>query len=214
MLCRSATKRNAMLNAGIAELAEHGLAGASMESIAARAEVSKRTLYKHFPSKEAVLEAVLTLLMERVDPLSKLHYDSQRDFIEQLRDVGVREMQLICDPDFIRLSRVLMVECMRSEAQSQRLMEKFGEKENSVYHWFHEAGEAGKLGKLDANVAADIFVALLKSSAYWFSVIAWQPAPKKVEQARLIDEACLTLMSRLKQHESAVSLSRPESARK
>ena len=70
-----------MLDAGITELAEHGLAGASMEAIArARAEVSKRTLYKHFPSKEAVLEAVLQLLMERVDPLSRLHYDDEREF--------------------------------------------------------------------------------------------------------------------------------------
>ena len=200
---RSATKRQAMLDAGIVELAEHGLAGASMESIATRAEVSKRTLYKHFPSKDAVLEAVLTLLMERVDPLSKLHYERQRDFIEQLREIGAKEMQLICDPDFIRLSRVLMVECMRCEAQSQRLMEKFGEKENSVYHWFQQAGDAGELGKLDARLAADIFVALLKSSAYWFAVIAWQPAPKKTEQARLIEEACLTLLSRLQAGGSA-----------
>jgi TetR/AcrR family transcriptional regulator of autoinduction and epiphytic fitness len=197
VLNRSATKRQAMLDAGIAELAEHGLAGASMESIANRAGVSKRTLYKHFPSKDAVLEAVLTLLMERVDPLSKLHYDRQRDFIEQLGEVGMQEMQLICDPDFIRLSRVLMVECMRSEAQSRRLTEKFGEKENSVYHWFEQAGEAGQLGTLDPKLAADIFVALLKSSAYWFCVIAWQPAPEKAEQARLVEEACLTLSGRV-----------------
>lgn len=61
---RSINKRTAMLDAGIAELAEQGLAGASMESIAGRAEVSKRTLYKHFPSKDAVFEAVLLLLIE------------------------------------------------------------------------------------------------------------------------------------------------------
>ena len=197
MLNRSATKRNAMLDAGIAELAEHGLAGASMESIATRAEVSKRTLYKHFPSKEAVLEAVLTLLVERVEPLSKLHYDRERDFVEQLRAIGVLEMQLISDPDFIRFSRVLMVECMRSEAQSRRLTRQLGEKENSLYQWFQEAGEAGKLGTLDSRVAANIFVAVLKSNTYWLSVIAWQPAPKKREQTRLVNEACLTLVSRL-----------------
>ena len=198
MLNRSATKRAAMLDSGIAELAEHGLAGASMEAIANGAGVSKRTLYKHFPSKEAVLEAVLALMIERVDPLSRLHYDAARDFSEQLREVGQHEMQLICDPDFIRLSRVLMVECMRSEAQSKRLMQQFGEKENSLYHWFEEAGAAGQLGTLDARVAADNFVAVLKSSTYWFSVIAWAPLPKKPAQARLIDEACLTLLGRLR----------------
>lgn len=197
MLNRSATKRAAMLEAGIAELAEHGLAGASMEAIATGAGVSKRTLYKHFPSKDAVLEAVLALLIERVDPLSRLHYDGSRDFAEQLRELGQREMQLICDPDFIRLSRVLMVECMRSKAQSQRLMQQFGEKENSMYHWFQEAGAAGKLGELDSRVAAETFLAVLKSPTYWFSVIAWAPSPKKRAQACLISEACRTLLGRL-----------------
>ena len=196
---RSLNKRNAMLDAGIAELAEQGLAGASMESIATRAEVSKRTLYKHFPSKDAVFEAVLALLIERVDPLGKLHYDKQRDFAEQLREIAEKEMQLICDPDFVRLSRVLMVECMRSEAQSQKLMTQFGEKENGLFRWFSEAGEAGKLGKLDPRASADLFIAMLKSSTYWYSVIAWQPAPDQPMQTRIIDEACLTLLSRLQE---------------
>ena len=201
VLNRSLNKRNAMLDAGIAELAEQGLAGDSMESIATRAEVSKRTLYKHFPSKEAVFEAVLALLLERVDPLGKLHYDRQRDFVEQLREIAEKEMQLICDPDFVRLSRVLMVECIRSEAQSQKLMAQLGEKENGLFRWFSEAGDAGKLGQLDPRVSADLFVAMLKRT-YWFSVIAWQPALDKPAQARIIDEACLTLLSRLEQPSS------------
>lgn len=194
---RSLNKRNAMLDAGIAELAEQGLAGASMESIATRAEVSKRTLYKHFPSKEAVFEAVLLLLIERVAPLGKLHFDKKRDFAEQLHEIAGQEMQLICDPDFIRLSRVLMVECMRSEQRSRTLMEQFGEKEHGLFRWFSEAGKAGKLGKLDPRTTADTFVAMLKSSIYWHSVIAWQPPPDKAMQKRVIDEACLTLISRL-----------------
>ncbi|MFZ0872853.1 MAG: TetR/AcrR family transcriptional regulator [Rhodanobacter sp.] len=198
---RSLNKRNAMLDAGIAELAEQGLAGASMESIATRAEVSKRTLYKHFPSKDAVFEAVLALMIERVDPLGKLHYDKQRDFAEQLRELAEKEMQLICDPDFVRLSRVLMVECIRSEAQSQKLMVQLGEKEHGLFRWFSEAGDAGKLGKLDPHVSADLFVAMLKRT-YWFSVIAWQPAPDQPTQARIIDEACLTLLSRLEKPHS------------
>ena len=199
---RSLNKRNAMLDAGIAELAEQGLAGASMESIAGRAEVSKRTLYRHFPSKEAVFEAVLALLIERVDPLGKLHYDKKRDFAEQLREIAEQEMALLCDPDFVRLSRVLMVECMRSEERSQQLMVRFGEKENGLFRWFNEAGNAGKLGKLDPRALADVFVAMLKSCTYWHSVIAWQPAPNKSTQKRVIDEACLTLLSRLGQPRS------------
>ncbi len=186
-----------MLDAGIAELAEQGLAGASMESIASRAGVSKRTLYKHFPSREAVFDAVLALLIERVDPLGELHYDPQRDFALQLREIAGKEMQLICDSDFVRLSRILMVECMRSQERSQTLMQRFGEKENGLFRWFTEAGRAGELGKLDPRATADLFVGMLKSWTYWHSVVAWQPAPGKAAQKRAIDEVCLTLMCRL-----------------
>lgn len=194
---RSLDKRNAMLDAGIAELAEQGLAGASMESIAARAGVSKRTLYKHFPSRDAVFEAVLARLIERVDPLGKLHYDRQRDFAAQLREIAEHEMQLICDPDFVRLSRILMVECMRSEERSLSLMRHFGDKENSLFRWFGEAGNAGMLGPLEPRAAANLFVAMLKSSSYWLAVTAWQPPPGKAARKRIIDEACLTLTRRL-----------------
>lgn len=55
-------------------------------------------------------------------------------------------MQLICDPEFIRPSRVLMVECMRSEDRGVALMAQFGEMEHGLFRWF---SEAGKLGKLD-----------------------------------------------------------------
>jgi TetR/AcrR family transcriptional regulator of autoinduction and epiphytic fitness len=196
-LNRSLNKRNALLDAGIAELAEQGLVGASMESIAARAEVSKRTLYKHFPSKEAVFDAVLALMIERVEPLEKLHYDKKRDFAEQLREIAEMEMQLVCDPDFVRLSRVLMIECMRSQARSRQLVSEFGEKENGLFGWFTEAGKAGKLGKLDPRATADMFASMLKSFAYWHAVIGWQPPPDQAMQTRIIDEACQMLTSRL-----------------
>jgi TetR/AcrR family transcriptional regulator of autoinduction and epiphytic fitness len=126
-LKRSRNKCNAMLDAGISELAELGLAGVGVKSIACRPEVSTQTLYKHSPSKVAVFEAVLALLIERVDPLGTLHCDSHRGFDEPLREIVAKEMPLICDPDFVRLIRVLMVACMRCERRSRQPMAQFGE---------------------------------------------------------------------------------------
>lgn len=116
-----------MLDAGIRELAELGLAGVGVKSIACRTEVSKRTLYKHSPSKAAVFEAVLALLIEHVDPLGTLHCDSHRGFDEPLREISAKGMPLICEPDFVRPSRALMVECMRCERRSRQPMAQFGE---------------------------------------------------------------------------------------
>jgi AcrR family transcriptional regulator len=56
---RSEQSRLAILDATTELLLEHGLAGASMDAVAERAGVSKATIYRWWPSKEALaLEAV------------------------------------------------------------------------------------------------------------------------------------------------------------
>ena len=92
---RSVKKRQDVLDAGIDELMAQGLAAASMEAIAARAAVSKRTLYKYFPSIDAVFSEVVDLMIARVEPLGRLRFDTKRDFGEQLREIAQKEMQLI-----------------------------------------------------------------------------------------------------------------------
>ncbi|MFE6995511.1 TetR family transcriptional regulator [Microbacterium sp. NPDC057659] len=56
---KSATTRAALLDAAVAAFAEAGYNGASLRDIAARANVTQTGLLHHFPSKVALLEAVL-----------------------------------------------------------------------------------------------------------------------------------------------------------
>ena len=56
---RSAKAHRAILDSALALLAEHGYRGLSMEAVAARAGVGKTTIYRRWPSKEAlVIEAL------------------------------------------------------------------------------------------------------------------------------------------------------------
>jgi TetR/AcrR family transcriptional regulator, regulator of autoinduction and epiphytic fitness len=196
-LNRSVKKRQDVLDAGIDELMAQGLAAASMEAIATRAAVSKRTLYKYFPSIDAVFSEVVDLMIARVEPLGRLRFDTKRDFGEQLREIAQKEMQLICDEQYTRLSRVIMIEAMRSQEQSARLLARFHEKELGLYRWFADAHDAGKLGDIAPALAADMFTGLLKSCTYWHSVIGWQPAPDDDAQAAMIDETCRMFVARL-----------------
>lgn len=50
----SLKKRQAMIDAAVAEFGEMGFGNAGMDAIASRAKVSKRTLYNRFSSKEAL----------------------------------------------------------------------------------------------------------------------------------------------------------------
>src|SRR5690348_9597250 len=58
-MARSLTKLETILDAGQEVILKHGLRGASMEAIAARAGVAKPTLYAYFPDKQALFAALL-----------------------------------------------------------------------------------------------------------------------------------------------------------
>ena len=55
-----------ILDASMAEFAEHGFAGARVDAIAARTQTSKRMLYYHFGSKQGLYSAALAHAYQRV----------------------------------------------------------------------------------------------------------------------------------------------------
>ena len=57
-------KRDAIVQAAIVEFRANGFVATSVDKVAARAEVSKRTLYNHFPSKDELFAAILHILWE------------------------------------------------------------------------------------------------------------------------------------------------------
>jgi AcrR family transcriptional regulator len=64
---RSARVRAAVLAATLAELADRGYSGASLDDVAARAEVHKTTVYRRWRTKEAlVLDAMLAQASQTV----------------------------------------------------------------------------------------------------------------------------------------------------
>ncbi|WP_395307938.1 TetR/AcrR family transcriptional regulator [Mycobacterium sp. AMU20-3851] len=63
---RSEIKRRAILDAAQELFLTAGFKSTSVDAIAARADVSKRTVYDHFGDKENILSTIVELLTERV----------------------------------------------------------------------------------------------------------------------------------------------------
>ncbi|GAK87792.1 transcriptional regulator TetR family [Vibrio ponticus] len=63
-MTRSEQKRLAIIEAAKQEFIENGFLAANMNNICTAAEVSKRTLYRHFESKELLFEAVLAEIQQ------------------------------------------------------------------------------------------------------------------------------------------------------
>lgn len=194
---RSQAKRDALIEAAIDEFAAHGLAGAKMDAIAARAQASKRTLYKYFANKEALYETVVDRLLAHIEPIAAHRYDPNRGLDQQLRDIALCELALLGDPAFLRLSRIVLIESMRAVTEAERLMRKFTRVESQLHGWFHGAAAAGALGDLPATLAADLFFGALKELAYWKPVLVWQRQPDAETRVVIVEQVCRLLLARI-----------------
>jgi AcrR family transcriptional regulator len=79
-------REEAILEAARALVAEHGYEAMTMDDLAARAGISKPTLYQHFPSKESVVVRAVVAMMEgTLDFIGALPADlSGREKIERI----------------------------------------------------------------------------------------------------------------------------------
>src|ERR1700688_1814769 len=64
---RGARKRAVILEAAQQAFFANGFVGTSMDQVAAKAAVSKQTVYKHFSDKEALFREVVTAVVQARD---------------------------------------------------------------------------------------------------------------------------------------------------
>ena len=79
--------RERILAAGLEMVGEHGLAALSMDELAARAGVSRATLYRLFPGKPALFEAILTAYSP-IEPVTAV----MRSMADQLPEVVMPQL--------------------------------------------------------------------------------------------------------------------------
>ena len=79
-------RRRQLLDCARAVFAAERYAGASMEQIAERAEVSKPVLYQHFPSKHELFLELLDAEVASLRALLEAAMDTRRDNRERVRE--------------------------------------------------------------------------------------------------------------------------------
>jgi TetR/AcrR family transcriptional repressor of mexJK operon len=113
---RSARKRRAILEAGTALFLVHGYRGTSMDEIAAIAEVSKQTVYKHFADKESLFSEIVTSTVEEVaEPVHDevLELQDSGDVEADLRRLARRLLGQVMQPRILQLRRLVIGEAGR-----------------------------------------------------------------------------------------------------
>ena len=99
-----AKNRERILGAALAEFSRHGLGGARVDRIAARARANKRMLYYYFGSKDDLFLAVLEASYAQIRNAERsLHLDHLEPRAALERLVGFTWDYLIAHPEFMTL---------------------------------------------------------------------------------------------------------------
>ena len=187
-------KHEQIFQAAVAEFQEKGFRDASMDRISTRAGASKRTVYKHFESKEKLFQELVRRHWARFASTLEVSYEKGRDIRDQLTDLGHAQGNLFTSPEIMATTKLVMSEVLRSP----ELVEQNQEKTDYKIHFQAMVREAVKDGQLqadDPNSAADEFIALIKGKAFW-PVILGEPVVSSGEMAKIVDDSVALIMSR------------------
>lgn len=113
---RSERKRRAILAAATEIFLEHGFLGTSMDDVAARAAVSKQTVYKQYACKEALfLEIVRGMTGTAAGRVQTEMRDPKNveELAAELRAYAERQLTIVMTPRLMQLRRLIIGEAGR-----------------------------------------------------------------------------------------------------
>ncbi|CAI8708099.1 TetR/AcrR family transcriptional regulator [Pseudomonas sp. fls2-241-R2A-110] len=182
-------KREAIIQAAIAEFRANGFDITSMDKIAATAGVSKRTVYNHFPSKEELFAEILNQLWARVTDEQETAYRHDQPLREQMRLMLKAKLQMLGDNNFLDLARVAIAATIHSPERAQNMVERMGEREEGLTVWIRAAQADGRLKQVDPQFAAQQIQGMLKSFAFWPQISMGLPPLAEEMQNTVVESA-------------------------
>ncbi len=190
--CRApASPKQAAIVAAAAELFLHaGYGDISMDAIAAKAGVSKRTVYSYFPGKDALFAAVMTSHCDRVVGLDSCQLDIEAEPAEVLGDIGVRFLSLVTSPEAVALFRTVVAEADRFPELGKTFFASGPQRWlATMVPYLQEMDRQGRLRVPDAPAAASNLLYMLKDPLHLRCILGVQEGATEAEIHAHVTEA-------------------------
>ncbi|GAA2325855.1 TetR/AcrR family transcriptional regulator [Streptomyces kunmingensis] len=189
-------KREAITSSATALFLDHGYAGTSLARIAEAAGVSKSTLFKQFPTKAALFEAIVSESWKQGAGHASTPPPAG-DLRGGLTAIGRRYAELVGRPGMTALFRIVIAELPRLP-ELGRMQFQLGKLPyfDSVRLYLQAEHEAGTARVPDAESAANQFLGMIANFVLWPRMLLtdWNPAADETDQA--VDEAVETMLAR------------------
>jgi TetR/AcrR family transcriptional regulator of autoinduction and epiphytic fitness len=200
MIKRSDIKQEDIIKSAIEVFSQKGFEQASMEGISKHAGVSKRTLYKYYPNKDALFEVIVDKLMCRFDDQCVVEFEPSVSVEEQLTELTLKQMCYVNNEDYQMTARLVMAECIRCHETSKVLVSKFEALGDSygLQKWAKQGVEASVLNIANISIAMEQYIGSIKAVVFWPQLIGHLPPPSCEEVQQAISHAVTSFVATYK----------------
>jgi AcrR family transcriptional regulator len=176
-----------ILDAARGEFSSSGYATTNMESVARRAGVSTKTLYRLVPNKATLFETMITDRMNRFASAVRLKACDGSDIEGSLREALLACGELLLDSEVIALLRMMLSE----NEQFPDIAETFYQKairrtESTLANWVKTQAERGLIEINNPTEAAGMLLGMLAFQPQRAVMFGHAPAPGRKELERRI----------------------------
>ncbi|MDB4837034.1 TetR/AcrR family transcriptional regulator [Marinomonas sp.] len=160
-------KRQTILDAAEELFYELGVDATSMDHLAIKAEVSKRTIYNHFSNKEALFQAIITRMLEGLTQDDDVLYCHEQPLFDQLCQIANNEVNLLSSEPFLRVAKITFMQLLKEPQLAQSINgHRFGCL-TYLERFLTEACHDGVLKIDDIEFSSKQFVYQLKSFIFY-----------------------------------------------
>ncbi len=185
---RSELKREAIVEAAKRAFEAYGVQGTSMDKLAEIAQVSKRTVYNHFTSKEELVLHLISDLWQQSMVQVDIPYSPDEPLDDQLERLLEAEVALVSGSEFLGLARIAAGHFMYHPEDIRDRVAEFDAMETALHRWLLAAAEDGRLKPLDTSLAVKQLHSLVKGSCYYLQLLGLAPELDDDEKAKLVSD--------------------------
>ncbi|MBC76050.1 MAG: hypothetical protein CME64_08530 [Halobacteriovoraceae bacterium] len=161
------SKKEEIISASIEIFVNEGFDRPTMDSIASRAKVSKRTLYKYFSNKHALLDEIIFRLVDEKHSSLNFKYSKDEDILLQIQNIIKHKTDHLLCPSNLKLAKIILSEALKGEGFLKDMLEEVLRTERVTLEWIKQAQEDQKLLKEEPLVILDFLNELVNGIIFF-----------------------------------------------
>ena len=178
------------------EFAANGYAATSTETVARRAGVSTKTLYRLVPNKAALFEAMVSDRLDRFLSDFKLRAADDVDIEQALNTALMACANLVLDKEVVALQRIILQETSQfPDLAATFYRNAIARTVEALAKWLRAQVKRGLIELDDVHAAAGMLIGMLASAPQRAAIFGGLPLPSRA-QIKARARSCATLFLR------------------